>query len=1078
MKQLSENPFPSVKALQQAKELETYFYELLSARGPLDPHVQHLSHKIRDCYEKVILADHAFAETHDVEHAVWNLHYKQIEAFRSLFNHSKITSTVADAERSSGNNIKRGGQRILSPGEQELALFTRFLEKAMTFYHDLILKLRAKYGLSLDLSDVVRIPGKDESKAVELKRCQLSCHKCFVCLGDYARYKEYYSRNEAGSCDFSVAAGFYQKAVFFWPSIGQPHNQLAVLATYAGDEVLAVYRTFRSLAIEKPFPTARENLTIIFEKNRLKCHQLYAAAGTALPLSKWDNAKVAKAIGTRAPNLAKKNGSQEASDELLNTFRIRFVRLNGILFTKTSLETFQEVCSAMLYDLERLLALDNRNVEELLVSGYGVGMETGNPGVAGVLQLISILICTVQNISWGSNGKTSTYAEVLQRAVLFQHAITVSLEIVGRIISRCAVMSDPSNSPLLPAILVFLEWIACRPEIALGVEADEKQLNAWSLFWKQCVLLLNRFCHDLKWSGDLNNTLEASFEVNSLGNSEIGIALWEDYELQGFSPLAAAHLALDFSKRQSSNGMGTKKEKHVRLQRLLAAGKAIVNVLKDSGSGILYDEDLKKFSLIGEMPQRKSHVDELDGGLNAEIHRSVAMSSNNVATALKNKAALVTVLPTKQAPRQDEDEELIVFKPALRGHSLMTSCTPIDHNNELPIRSTVSPVTQLLDSAPNITGEHKLACDMKDRSSFSRGWSDVSNILAPATNLGNGFMDSSVVKMACHPSAVSAFSSGVDSRCVNTSNVPRMDLTNISPSCSPVNRHLSAQDWLNQTGISSMHITNGTVSTSVGMLPQGLLNSAGVIGHPKRLIPETIGNCAGQGLGDPYKHSVEGVDGAKQYHPALNLPLGLTSFSNVQSIPVTCEKLSEKVQKNLYTSANSKIVKSTDGTSSLSKGSCSLASAVIRPPPGFGPRPINPKLNVESIQGGSKSLQAHDEQQTCDDYSWLDDHKSSNLRETPGEKHMIPSGCSADYSLWSSGVSVSVQPGAGAFPFPMMQPSQVHNLQEQTQHSSIWLSQQHLENHMIKKLGPCLEQQSILRQSFLNGNQPYYSYGR
>lgn len=50
--------------------------------------------------------------------------------------------------------------------------------------------------------------------------------------------------------------------LFFWRSC----LQLAVLAVYVEDELLAVYHYFRSLAVEKPFPTTRENLTILFDK--------------------------------------------------------------------------------------------------------------------------------------------------------------------------------------------------------------------------------------------------------------------------------------------------------------------------------------------------------------------------------------------------------------------------------------------------------------------------------------------------------------------------------------------------------------------------------------------------------------------------------------------------------------------------------------------------------------------------------------------------------------------------------------------------------------------------------------------
>ena len=42
--------------------------------------------------------------------------------------------------------------------------------------------------------------------------------------------------------------------------------QLAILASYSGDELVAVYRYFRSLAVDNPFATARDNLIVAFEK--------------------------------------------------------------------------------------------------------------------------------------------------------------------------------------------------------------------------------------------------------------------------------------------------------------------------------------------------------------------------------------------------------------------------------------------------------------------------------------------------------------------------------------------------------------------------------------------------------------------------------------------------------------------------------------------------------------------------------------------------------------------------------------------------------------------------------------------
>ncbi|KAH7524880.1 hypothetical protein FEM48_Zijuj06G0166100 [Ziziphus jujuba var. spinosa] len=63
-------------------------------------------------------------------------------------------------------------------------------------------------------------------------------------------------------------------AASLWPSSGNPHHQLTILASYSGDELVAIYRYFRSLAVESPFSTARDNLIVAFEKNHKSFSQL------------------------------------------------------------------------------------------------------------------------------------------------------------------------------------------------------------------------------------------------------------------------------------------------------------------------------------------------------------------------------------------------------------------------------------------------------------------------------------------------------------------------------------------------------------------------------------------------------------------------------------------------------------------------------------------------------------------------------------------------------------------------------------------------------------------------------------
>ncbi|KAL0404821.1 UNVERIFIED_CONTAM: protein SMG7 [Sesamum radiatum] len=152
-------------------------------RIPSDPNTWQ---QMRENYEAIILEDHAFSEQHDIEYALWQLHYRRIEELRALFN-----AAVASAGSAASQNGK---------------------------------------GLY----------GEGDSKAR----------------------------------DFAAASSYYMQASSLCPSNGNPHHQLAILAGYSNDELVSIYRYFRSLAVDNPFVTARDNLIIAFEKNRQNYTQL------------------------------------------------------------------------------------------------------------------------------------------------------------------------------------------------------------------------------------------------------------------------------------------------------------------------------------------------------------------------------------------------------------------------------------------------------------------------------------------------------------------------------------------------------------------------------------------------------------------------------------------------------------------------------------------------------------------------------------------------------------------------------------------------------------------------------------
>ncbi|KAI3938166.1 hypothetical protein MKW98_018722 [Papaver atlanticum] len=90
--------------------------------------------------------------------------------------------------------------------------------------------------------------------------------------------------------------------------------------------------------------------------------------------------------------------------ETFKNFCVRFVRLNGILFTRTSLETFEEVFSMVGSDLHVLLSSGPKH--ELNIGSDAAGNEIF------IVRLVVVLIFTVHNMKRESEGQS--YAEILQ----------------------------------------------------------------------------------------------------------------------------------------------------------------------------------------------------------------------------------------------------------------------------------------------------------------------------------------------------------------------------------------------------------------------------------------------------------------------------------------------------------------------------------------------------------------------------------------------------------------------------------------------------------------------------------------
>lgn len=1094
----------------KAIELEQRLRNSIQAKTPSDPNIWG---QMRENYEAIILEDHEFSEAHEIEHALWHLHYKRIEEFRAR---------MRSAAMAANSNIpSQGGKSVVRRDQihKIRSIFKSFLSEATGFYHELILKIRARYRFPVDyfthqgedyLGSI-----DDKTKCVDLRKAQVSCHRCLIYLGDLARYKELYGEGESSGRDFSVAASYYVQAASLWPSSGNPHHQLAILATYMGDELVAVYRYFRSLAVEIPFSTARDNLIIIFDKNRQHYSQLLPemeVSATKQTLTKSGGGRGRGRGDARFKE--QKQGSAIAKrkqvniSELNKAFRIRFVRLNGILFTRTSLEIFDEVCSSAINEFEELLTPGPN-------SEMGIGLDTLVNGstVSGllVLQIVSILIFTVHNISETEN-RSLSYAEILQRSVLLQNAFTAAFDFAGHIIRKCESTEDVSSSPFLPATLIFIEWLACRPDIVTSNDVKEKQARARSSFWSHCVIFLNKlllfeYLHEDSNGGRVEGeiaftTLKSYNEEEARGG---GVALWEDFELRGFLPLAPAQLALDFSKRHSYNGFGGKKEKNVRVQRILAAAKAIANSVEDRRYGICFDADSMKFCIAGEVPERK--IEDQSEAVKLKVSNAMNKFDNvfrdTVSNCAKQEASsfekpvlCASGITTAKADsdKEEEEDEVIVFKP-----------TAVEKHSELNTTSNSQQNPAASASIQNLT---PLSLPQEPRQSFLN--------FPPSTEL---------------PVQISGYSStlttGTDNS-VGAYTTPHEVSQLFASSAS------SADHWSTGIGMSTVGLTSCLESWGPKNYAGPFLNShAGVTSFgdfsqqpaqqinqlnpawyrdDKALVFNGMTNLnlsrRFQENGSLFKSElpastmgkVESVSTNSNWIPSQSLysstPLvsGVSVSTDVAGMPektlsddrslamVQANSCQPKVSTEPYLtnselSSLSKVDTSTIKTGitanpintpklSVKKGHVSRPVRHFGPPPGFGPVPSrlpdSSKPDLAHANPGatcvSEQMVQSNEQPQMDDYSWLDGYTSSN----DGEKNDLRIS-QPNYPLLPT--SDNLMSAAAKFPFPgkqvpslqMCQDQQDFHLKQQLQYEA-----QQQQQHKAQVLLPKHQQQQSL----------------
>lgn len=302
-------------------------------------------------------------------------------------------------------------------------------------------------------------------------------------------------------------------------------------------------------------------------------------------------------------------------------------------------------------ELDALMALDDTKLKDILES-YQL-MDSVRTGPFRALQVVSTLLFSLQNLINSQDVKDLKDIKDTQHIVLNQMALTATFFVMGRFVNRCLKADALNSCPLLPAVLVFVEWLIHKFDKVEIYGVDEDSRSAISYFVGAYVDLLNLF------------------SVSKNDKSPNSTPLWEDYELRGFTPVTCAHLSLDFSSHWEHIDNFESGPDH-RAHRIINAGLKIAERSNCSQKWIIYDQSRGEFhnsymSGLNKFHDRKES--EKVESICSDIQTEVVNQSFFEAKEKYEKQVHVDNSSVNGKCVTTEEEEVILFNPLTRYNS-------------------------------------------------------------------------------------------------------------------------------------------------------------------------------------------------------------------------------------------------------------------------------------------------------------------------------------------------------------------------------------------------------------------------
>ncbi|CAG8528945.1 9589_t:CDS:10, partial [Scutellospora calospora] len=513
------------KAQISSVELEAELRQLSKQKPPFDRQVATVRSKLREHYERIIFLDYEFAQSKEVEQNLWKyVYYKFIEEFRK-----RIRTAVTS------NGKSKGIHRKLTSS------FRSFLQEATGFYYSYIQRLAVhfelkqldpiiqKFGLAIEHTNVSHNSCSDDIK----QKAVLSCHKSLIFLGDLARYREL--QTEKPRKNWSTACDYYNHARHLVPESGNPHNQLAVIATYSADEFSAVYHYYRSLVVRCPFLTAKDNISLLFHKARKSSVDAQEKEQETPRKDQKENGR--RRFSHQRQVSSATQSAKIRTGEATQAFFADFIRLHSILYFKTDLESYSELKASVLNQLRESILSLVLDPDQLLK-------------FTAINMAASFVIRHIAN---GDNNHVSqspkapiSYSTASKKALVEKYAVLLTLDSLSTLLEMCnselldvaVEYSDQRHNAvqILPAsvkrslisLRVGTKWVYSSLEHISSISAliakDPNVKNEFSnitRFWQRFAEFLN--------------SLERLFPHEQ--GIPLDVPLAEDFELNGFSVL-------------------------------------------------------------------------------------------------------------------------------------------------------------------------------------------------------------------------------------------------------------------------------------------------------------------------------------------------------------------------------------------------------------------------------------------------------------------------------------------------------------------------------------------------------------